>query len=108
MQKAIQYNDSLGMEKGAKEYTSAPGLELTFHVSSMFVDPNLAVSCDPQCEVTSISTAGMDRSGTSFWRKSGIPSPLTPGTTVIITVRSGSDEPIRTATIVPVLPSTPQ
>jgi hypothetical protein len=102
MQAVIEYNNSLGVERGAKAFTSAPGLELTFHVSSMFPDPDFRVGCDQPCRITSISTGGRDRSGNSR-RSSGVPSPLTPGTEVTITVRSLNGEPLKNATVIPII-----
>jgi hypothetical protein len=99
MQKAIQYNQSLGFERANKEMTSAPGLTLAFGVSAPFVDPAFSVQC-AHCVVTSTSVHAGDGSG-SFRATNGLPSVLTPDVDVVITVRSTDQTPVTDVTVTP-------
>jgi len=97
---ASQYNASLGFERANKMMTSAPGLKLTFHVSTPFPTPDFSISCDHPCAVSSESFTAFG--GNTFSATNQVPAILTPGVGVVITVRSTDrDNPATSATVVP-------
>jgi hypothetical protein len=97
----MEYNNSLGFERSNAEMTSNPGLQVMFHMSSSFTDPDFRYRCDHPCVVTSISTGATDGQGRS-WSNLGLPPLLTKDVEVIFTFRSVDQTPILTAEIEPI------
>ena len=100
--KISAWKQSLGFELESAQMTENPGLVLTFHMSSSFIDPDFNVACDKPCGVTSYSV--QESNGSNFSASNQRPGVLSSRTMMVITVRSL--DPTNPATTAKVKPKT--